>query len=93
MKTKNLIKALEKIGVEIKVDQREVYDHFEKKYTKTTPNYYGDNGKNKINFYDQGGEVVCCQVMGIKSNNCYMSDYFPGYFARSIKSAIAGMIN
>jgi hypothetical protein len=93
MKTKNLIKALEKIGVELKVDQRRVYDHFAKEYQMSTPNYYGDNGKNKISFYDQGGEVVCCQVMGIRCENDYMSDYFAGYFARTIKSAINGMVN
>lgn len=93
MKVKNLVKALEKIGVKIEVSQRQVYDYFENKYTMTTPEYFGDNGKNKIHFYEQDGEVVCCQVMGIRQHNDSQSDYFPGYFARSIKSAINGMVN
>lgn len=93
MQTKNLIKALKKIGLDVEIEQRKAYDHFAKEYVMTTPQITAQNERNKICFYDQDGSVVCCQVMGVKQDNDYMTDYFPGYFARTIKSAISGMLD
>jgi hypothetical protein len=91
MKTERLKKALEKAGIKVEMSQRECYDHITKQYEKCSPVYYAENNRNKIHWYDQQREVVCCQIMGKKENNDSQSDYFPGFFARSIKMAIAGM--
>lgn len=91
MKTERLLKALEKAGIKIIRKQNKYYDHFSGEYKLNSAEYFGDNGKDKIHFFDQDGEVVGCQIMGIKQNNDSQRDYFPGSFYHTIKSIVEVM--
>jgi hypothetical protein len=91
MRTINVIKSLEKQGWKVEIKQREIYDHFEKKYVLNSKEYFCNNGRNKCHFYDQEGIAVCVQIQKSNEKNDSQSDYFPGFFAKTIKSIVDGM--
>jgi len=91
MKTSRLIKALEKAGLRVENVKRSFYDHFTSDYKESRNEYFCKNDKNKVHWYDQDGSAICVQIMGIKQNNDSQSDYFPGYFCKSIKQVVNGM--
>lgn len=88
MKTTNLIKALEKSGIKIECCERWGVDYGANTKVRQSDEYFGDNGKYKIHFYDQDGFASCVLVMRMQEERDIMRDYFPGYFADSIKDAI-----
>ncbi len=73
MKTKTTLKRLEKYG---KVEKN------------NNGQYYIFSDTHVLSFYDQGGEVVCLHVKGKEDETDSMTDYFPGFFPKSLRYAI-----
>lgn len=76
MKTKRLINALEKHGLKVS------------KCEKRGNRYTCRGVNNKCSWWDQEGSVCCAQVMGVKEENELYTDYFPGFFAKEIKTIV-----
>ena len=74
MNHNRLVKALEKHGLKVQTNN----DH----------NYFCIGKRDKVSWFLQDGEAKCVQVMGIKEANDSMTDYFPGFFARTIKIVV-----
>ena len=75
MKHSSLLKALDKIKAEVK-----------QKSISTA--YYADNENKEISWYNQDGHVICLHVVRLTDHADPMTDYFPGSFYHTIKSAI-----
>lgn len=88
VQTARLIKALEKIGHKIEVEQREIYDHCTGKYFLSSKTYYCQSATRSLKWHDQEGKAICIQSMDIKERNQAEIDYFPGWFCKTIKDAI-----
>lgn len=87
MKTQNLIKALEKLGMKVEVQER-YYVSMITNRKEIDCSYYCTDGKKKVQFRDQEGRAICVQCQLIGQSNNYMTDYFPGFFAKTIKQVI-----
>lgn len=91
MQTKNLIKALERIGLKVESSQRKIYDYFAQQYTMSSIQYTAKSKNKTLSFFNQDGLVVGCKVRRNTDNDEIESDYCAGYFVDTIKSAINGM--
>lgn len=88
VKTTSLIKALKKAGYKVEVKQHKIYDHFKGEYILSSKRYYCESKTAKLGWHDQDGNAICIQSMGINQRNQAEIDYFPGYFCKTIKSAL-----
>lgn len=59
-----------------------------KVFTNNNHNYKVTNDTNKLTWIDQAGEVTCLHVMGVNEQSDPMTDYFPGSFYETVKSAL-----
>lgn len=74
MKTKSLISAIKKTGLNLKED------HNRQKFV---------NGpKYVLSFYDQNGGATCVHLRRHNDHSDLMTDYHAGFFSNTIKYAI-----
>lgn len=83
MKTKNIIKALEKEGYQVK-------NRTENDYKERCNYFYCNNGFYKCDWYGEE-ETSYVSVMRSSDKNEIERDYFPGFFCRTIKDLIQSM--
>lgn len=91
MKTKNLIKALEKNGLQAVLEEKTHRDYFEGG-TWVSRLYVCKGRKKKVTWHDQDGNVTSAQVQKHSERNEIESDYFPGYFAHTIKEILEDLL-
>lgn len=92
MKTVSLIKALVKHGLIVLKRDRECIDHLSGEKSIGDSGYFCAGKLYKVHWYDQEGEVICAQVQRVEESNDGQSDYFPGYFADTIKEIVNDLI-
>lgn len=88
MKTSSLIKALEKHGLTVEMKQDTVFDFITQERVLCSPEYWVTGNAHKVHWYDQNGSAVCVQVQKNGQYNDSQRDYFPGFFANTIKIVI-----
>jgi len=76
MKTASLIRALEKEGFKVE------------KCERNRTRYFTSGPLNKLDWFDQYGDVVCANVMRKNAIEDFQSDYNPGWFCDTIKEII-----
>lgn len=74
VKNKSLVNAIKKAGYTVETTRD---DHYSAK-----------NGRAVLSWHLQGDYAICvlCSVLGDQRDT--MTDYFPGYYARTIKLAV-----
>lgn len=94
MNIKRLVNALEKAGYKVqKIDTNEykkAIGHYKEPFWK----YECTSATHKCTFFPNGeGSETCCsvQVMRKHERNEAESDYFPGWFCRTIKDVVSSM--
>lgn len=99
MNIARLVKALEKAGVEVKKIDRNEYKKAIGHYTEDFIVYECKSSTHKCTIYPNGRlndgtlneSCYSVQVMRRNESNDSQSDYFPGWFAKTIKSVVQGM--
>jgi hypothetical protein len=76
---KNIVKSLEKNGFKVEKDS-ENYTHLEFFICK--------NERNVMSWRCDEGMVTCIHIKGIEQEDNIYTDYFPGNFYDTIKSAL-----
>ena len=82
MQTKSLIRALEKAGFIVTSSPGR---------STISRDYYCEGKTHKAHWWDQEGYIVCVQVQRKNEHNDSQTDYFPGYFATTIKQVIQSL--
>lgn len=91
MKTSSLKKAIEKMGFKVMESQRPFRNILTGQMDNGRSEFYAQGNKYKVHWYDQEGSAICVQVQKIGDENDSQSDYFPGYFADTIKEIIRSL--
>lgn len=81
MKIKSLESALKKAGYEIKED----------KFWKNNTQYFVKSSSHVLSWYTQGDEVSSLHIRRHDDHSDIMTDYFAGWFPKTIKSALSGL--
>lgn len=100
MNIARLIKALEKAGLKVIKHDTNEYKKSIGHYKEPFWHYYCESATHKCDFWpngcDEKGEANenCCSVQVMRKNerNDSQSDYFPGFFCRTIKDTVNSMI-
>ena len=90
MQTSRLIKAIQKVGIEIKDLSQEIRD-WRTGEKKTRREYVAYGPKYKVHWYDQEGSAICVSVRTKNEHIDCSRDYFPGRFAHTIKDAVKSL--
>ena len=91
MKIKNVVSALEKLGLTV---EKTVHRNFGD--DSFTYSYCFKSKENRAEWYEQphdNGEIDSVYICGINQRDDLMSDYFPGSFYHTIKSIVKRMSN
>jgi hypothetical protein len=87
MKTKSLVKALEKVRLNVESKENILRDWITGE-VGIQKEYWCKGKKDRVHWYDQEGNAVCVKVQKIGECDDSQRDYFPGFFADTIKEVV-----
>jgi len=91
MKTQSLIKAIEKSGIKVEKNVRDFLDY--DGIPGQSISYFAKGNRYKVHWHESEGNADCVQVQQLHESNDSMTDYFPGYWANTIKQVIRSLLN
>jgi hypothetical protein len=91
MLTATLKKQIEKIGIEIEVKERFCTDLLTGEKSRCDPKYIAKGTNYYLEWYDQAGYAACVYVCRNGLRDDCRSDYFPGWFPKTVKSAVKAL--